>query len=382
MARAAALAFFVVALTSSLAQAEMSGGCGAPQAIDDGWPVSEPRAQRLDPASICAIAEQLSALKDANPHGVVVARHGSVVYESYFSGPDQRWPQRHWREPLQEAPHDAQTKHDLQSITKSVVALLVGIAVDRGLIESVDAPLLSFFPDYADLDSPERHKITLRHLLTMQAGLDWPTKPYLSMARKVDAALDPYRLVLQQPMVAEPGTSWRYNNGVAELVGGVVQKAVKRPLDEFAREVLFEPLGITDWEWGHMDSGNPGASWGLRLRPRDLAKIGQLILDQGVWHGRQIASAAWINDMTAPHVIRPKISYGYLWWRNQTTVGGSTIAWVGGIGWGGQCLNIVPQLALVMVVTAGVYDFDGAGDQNRACDVVTEAVLKAASGSH
>jgi CubicO group peptidase (beta-lactamase class C family) len=199
------------------------------------------------------------------------------------------------------------------------------------------------------------------------------------MARKVDAAADPYRLVLEQPMLAEPGKKWRYNNGVAELVGGVVQKAAGRRLDAFARDVLFEPLGIDDWEWGKMASGDPGASWGLRLRPRDLAKIGQLILDKGTWRGRQIVSADWIDEMTAPRIVRPKFSYAYLWWLNHSSIDGRSIAWISGSGWGGQCLNIIPKLAMVVVVTAGVYDYEGKGPQNLACDTVMDkGVLRAA----
>ena len=377
MLRASALALGLV-LLPSVAQAEPAG-CAAPAAIGDGWSTSEPQAQKLDPALICTLEEKLEKLKGANPHSVVIVRNGTVVYERYFAGPDQRWPQQHWGEPLENTPHDIQTRHDVQSITKSVVALLVGIALDRGVIKSVDAPLLSFFPEYADLGSPERQQITLRDLLTMQAGLDWPGKPYLSMARRVAAVPDPYRLVLEQPMVAEPGKRWRYNNGVAELVGGVVQKATSRPLDQFAREVLFEPLGITDWEWGRMASGDPGASWGLRLRPRDLAKIGQLVLDNGAWHGRQIVSADWIREMTLPRIVTPKFSYAYLWWRDQSSIDGRSVQWISGSGWGGQCLNIIPDLAMVVVVTAGVYDFEGRGPQNLACDTVMDkGVLPAA----
>jgi CubicO group peptidase (beta-lactamase class C family) len=370
MFRAAALAF-VLALSASVALAE---SCEAPIAVSDGWPVSEPQAQQLDPSLICSIARELGKRKDANPHGVIVVRNGVIVYEKYFSGPDRRWPQQHWEEPLESAPHDIDTKHDLQSMTKSVVAILVGIALDRGLISDVDAPLRSFFPEYADLANPQRDQITLRHLLTMQAGLAWPLRPYLAMARRVDAAPDPYWLVLEQDMVAQPGTVWRYNNGVAELVGGVLQKATGRRLDQFARDVLFEPLGITDWEWGQMASGDPGASWGLRLRPRDLAKIGQLVLDHGAWRGRQIVSADWIQEMTLPRIVRPDYSYAYLWWRGQDSVDGRSIPWVGAIGWGGQCLRIVPSLALVVAVTAGAYDFDGKGPQDLACDTVMRMV--------
>lgn len=368
---------FVVALFPSIAHAESLAACGAPISIEDGWQVSEPEAQQLNAALICSIGGELEKLKDADPHGIVVVRNGVIVYERYFAGPDQRWPQQHWEEPLENMPHDRRTKHDLQSITKSVVALLVGAAVDRGFIKSVDTPLLSFFPEYADLSNSKREQITLRDLLTMQAGLDWTIKPYLSMARRVDAAPDPYRLVLEQPMVAEPGKRWRYNNGVAELVGGIVQKATGRHLDQFAKEVLFEPLGITDWEWGRMASGDPGASWGLRLRPRDLAKIGQLVLNRGTWHGHRIVSADWIDDMIAPHVVRSNTRYGYLWWLDRRTIDGHDLDVVTAIGWGGQYLDVVPSSGLVVVVTSGAYDFKGEGHPELAGNTALEMALRA-----
>src|SRR5260370_20723082 len=116
------------------------------------------------------------------------------------------------------------------------------------------------------------------------------------MSRQMEAAADPSRFVLEQPMVAAPGLSWHYNNGSAEVVRAVVKKAASKAMDQFAKEALFGPPGIDDWEWGTMANGDPGASWGLRLRLRDLAKIGQIAL------------------VTAPHIVRPKTTYGFLWW--------------------------------------------------------------------
>jgi len=372
-------ATFGFALFPALAVAA-SAGCGAPAAMNDGWDVSSPRQQHFDDALICAIGPQLHNLTEASPNGVVIVRHGVLVYEAYFTGHDQRWPQQHWGENLPSLPHDASTKHDLQSITKSVVGLLVGIARDRGMINSVETPVLSFFPDYGDLGDPVKTQITVRDLLTMTAGLRWPYKPYLSMARQTDAAPDPYRFVLEQPLVAKSGSWWHYNNGSAEVVGGVLQKSTGRPLDQFAKEALFDPLGITDWEWGKMASGHPGASWGLRLRPRDLAKIGQLVLNHGVWRGQQIVNAGWIKEMTTPQVVRPKFSFGYLWWLDPRSIAGRGFDLIYSSGWGGQCLYIVPSLDLVVVVTAGVYNFDGQGDQDLAGDtVLTKFVLPAAT---
>lgn len=379
MGRALILAF-AFAISAGAALADTPDRCDLPQPMQDGWSVASPQEQGLNPEFICAIGATLHGLKDANPHGVVVVRNRALVYEKYFAGLDQRWPQQHWGQPLVDTPHDAHAKHDLQSITKSVVALLVGAAIDRGMIKSLDTPVLSFFPEYTDLNSAERQRITLSDLLTMRAGLNWPIKPYLSMARRVDAAADPYRLVLEQPMVAEPGKTWRYNNGAAELVGGVVQRATGRQLDHFANEVLFEPLGITDWEWGRMANGSPGAAWGLRLKPRDLAKIGQLVLDHGSWRGRQIVSADWIKEMIAPRIVGQKSSYAFLWWREPTPKDDRSGARISGLGWGGQCLHILPRLGLVVVTTAGVYNFEGQGPQNLACDTVMEAsVLPAAT---
>ena len=374
--RAVALGF---ALFPSLAVAA-SADCGVPAAMNDGWDVSSPRQQHFDDALICAIGPQLENLPEASPNGVVIVRHGILVYEAYFTDHDQRWPEQHWGETPPKLPHNSSTKHDLQSMTKSVVGLLVGIALDRGVINSVETPALSFFPDYGDLADPAKARITVRNMLTMTAGLRWPYKPYLSMARQTDAAPDPYRFVLEQPLVAKSGSWWHYNNGSAEVVGGILQRASGRPLDQFAKEALFDPLAITDWEWGKMASGNPAASWGLRFRPRDLAKIGQLVLDHGVWRGQQIVSAAWIKEMTTPQVVKPKFAFGYLWWLGRRSVAGRDFDLIYGSGWGGQCLYIVPSLDLVVVVTAGVYNFDGQGNQDLAGDtVLTKFVLPAAT---
>ena len=371
-----------IALSPPPAAAAAPADCGAPAALPDGWSLSSPQQQQLDPERICGIAAQLDALPEAAANGVVIVRHGKLVYETYFAGKDQRWPERHWREPLTVLPHEARTKHDVQSITKSVTALLVGIAIDRGAIAGVDAPVLSFFPDYGNLGDPDKRFITLRDLLTMTGGLSWRYEPYLEMGRETDAAADPYKFVLAQPLMRPPGSWWHYNNGSAELVGGAVQQATGERLDRFAKDTLFDPLQIADWEWGMMASGNPGASWGLRLRPRDLAKIGQLVLDRGAWHGKQIVSANWIAEMTRPRIVRKHFEYGYLWWPGRASVGGREVDLVATYGWGGQCLYVVPSLDLVVAVTAGVYNFDGKGYQDQAGDMVLyKDVLPAALGN-
>lgn len=372
------LALFAV-LGAAIAAAEPSQNCGGLPDLGDGWEIASPAQESFDPESICALGSRLAALKDADPHGVVVARHGKLVYEAYFSGQDGRWPQQHWNEPLAQTPHDARTKHDLQSMTKSVTALLVGIALDRGNLKSLDTPVLSFFPDYADLRTPDKLRITVRDVLTMRTGLHWQYKPFLDMARRMDAAPDPFRFFLEQPMTGTPGKTLRYNNGTAEMAGAIVHRASGLPLDQFAKRHLFDPLAIDDWEWGRMANGDPGASWGLRLRPRDVAKIGQLVLNRGIWRGRRVVSSEWIEQMIAPHVVLPHVKYGYLWWLDRRPIDGRDVDVVKAIGWGGQYLDVIPSLDLVLVVTAGLYDFNGSSHQGLAADAALEMVLHAAA---
>jgi CubicO group peptidase (beta-lactamase class C family) len=181
--------------------------------------------------------------------------------------------------PLGEVKFDAGTKHDIRSISKSVTSLLVGIALDRGLLTDLDTPVFSFFPEYDDLRAPEKDRMTLRDLLTMSSGLAWnetsdaytnPSNTYWQMgiAPRAD------HFVLAQPLAAPPGTVFNYNTGTVDLLGVILRKVSGKRLDEFAKETLFDPLGIEDWEWEGSSGFNPSAASGLRLRPRDLAKIG------------------------------------------------------------------------------------------------------------
>lgn len=338
-------------LTPTLAGAAVPGNCPKPAGMTDGWPVAAPEATGLERALICGVGPSLKKLPEAEAHGVVIARHGTLVYEDYFTGGIE---------------YGADTLHDLRSITKSVTALLVGIALDHGWLKSVDLPVFPFFPDDDDLRTPDKDRITLADLLSMTSGLDWPESAVsynnpANMERQVDAAPDPYRFVLARPLAAAPGTMWNYNSGGVELLGEVLRQVSGQPLDRFAKEALFDPLGIKESEWQRSENGTFGAAWGLWLRPRDLAKIGQLVLNRGTWNGKRIVSAAWIDTMTARHsppgwlFNGGETGYGYLWWRGRKTIAGRDTDWVGGLGWGGQELFVLPRLDMVVAVTAGIY---------------------------
>src|SRR5438045_9239747 len=220
-----------VALLTAVARAGTSADCDAPAAMSDDWAVATPAQQGLDPRLICATGPSLATLKGADPHGVIVARHGTLVYEEYFDGDDMRGST--W---IGIAPHDANTLHNMESITKSVVALLVGIAFDRGLLKNLDAPIFSFFPEYSDLRTPEKDRITLRHLLSMTSGLDWPERAISSnnpgnILAGGYIASDPYRFVLERSAEVTLGTAWNYKDGGVRMLGIVLtQSADQAPL--------------------------------------------------------------------------------------------------------------------------------------------------------
>jgi CubicO group peptidase (beta-lactamase class C family) len=244
----------------------------APSSLGDGWTVASPAGAGLDDQRLCALGAWLAASPQTNVHAALVIRHGALVFERYFSGEDQRFGRS-----LGRIAFTAETKHDLRSVTKSVVALLVGIALERGQIKSVDDAVLDYLPRYADLRSPEKDRIRLRHLLTMSAGLAWDEdRPYSDPANsenEMDEAADPYRYVLAQPMAMPPGERWVYNSGATALLAAVLQEVSGQKLDALARAELFDPLGISDVEWvTYPGNGDPIGEGGLRLRPRDLAK--------------------------------------------------------------------------------------------------------------
>lgn len=343
-------------LTFAPGISQSKADCTAPARLDDGWTVSRPEEQGLTPSLICSIGSQLDAWKEANVHAVVVVRHGALVYENYFSGEDQNW-----GKPLGRVTYKADMVHDLRSVTKSLTSLVVGAAVDRGWIRDLDAPVMSFFPEYTDLRTPEKERISLRHLLMMSTGLVWDEDtPYSDPANnetQMYKAPDPYRYVLERPVGRPPGEVFNYVTGAPTLLGAVLHKLTGEAFDALEREVLFEPLGITNVTWTRFDNGDPMSGGGLRLRPRDLAKIGQLVLARGQWKGQQIVPAAWIEQSTAPRLDAYSMYfYGYQWWLGRSLLNGRQVDWIAGRGFGGQRLIIVPSEDIVMVVTAGRYD--------------------------
>jgi CubicO group peptidase (beta-lactamase class C family) len=288
------------------------------------------------------------------------------VLERYFDGDDSV--RGH---PLGNVAFKPDTLHDLRSVSKSIVGLLYGIALADGKVPPPEALLLASFPEYTDLAAdPARSRWTIQHVLTMTMGTDWDelSVPYTDPTNSeiaMDMAPDRYRFVLGAPVVMEPGQRWVYNGGATALLARIIARGTGTPLEAFARARLFDPLGIGPTEWITDRDGTAIAASGLRMTPRDLARIGSMMVKGGMWGDRRVP-AKWIERSTSPMVDIDEIrQYGYHWYLGKFAFTVSTgprwnrsrlERFWSAIGNGGQRLFVLPGLDLIVAITAGNYD--------------------------
>ena len=271
----------------------------------------------------------------------------------------------------------------MRSASKSVISLLVGVAIDRKLIASANEPVVKFFPEYSSVKSPGWDQVTLRHLLTMSSGMQWDENRGWNDPKNDEPHLgseaDPIRYILSKPIAAPPDTVWTYNGGGTDLLGNILERVSGKPLEAFAREVLFQPLGITDLEWKtYPKNGKIASAVGLRIRPRDAAKIGQLVLNGGAWGGKAIVSPEWIAQSVRPRFqaigyFSGLFFYGQQWWLGRSIALEQEVKWIAAMGSGGQRLFIVPDRDLVVMTTSGLYFRPGQG--NGALDMMANFIL-------
>ena len=300
----------------------------------------------MDERALTALAARIRSGAIRDLHSLVVVRHGYVVQEEYFNGSRR------------------DDVHTMQSVTKSITSLMVGIAVDQGKLRAND-PVLAFFPGYTDLRNVDERKraVTVRDLLTMTSGIDFYESPYAGSPLQLlnDSRDDWVRYVLERPMNDVPGGHWQYNSGGVIVLAGVLRSATGLSADAFARTHLFQPIGIATERWVTSPfDGTPHTGGGLNLRALDLARLGYLALRDGRWNDRQIVSTRWLAESLTPVVVRPRTfaghptDYGYLWWLMPLDGSGSTAAtenviWVAS-GAQGQWLFVVPRHDLIVAV--------------------------------
>ncbi len=319
-------------------------GFSIPAVTNDGWQVSSLTAQNID---VSQMTEADKALKDnssfGNIHTLTIARNGKLVLdEFYHSGPYGYY------------------KGDLavmMSVTKSFTSIMTGIAIDHGLIKDVNQTAQSLLPGLKNIDwLTGKNKIIIENILTMTAGF--------AGTEDTDSLLaDNYaQYMFSKPLVHTPGKTFDYRTALTNTLANVLTTAIAplhTSLETFMDSLLFQPLQIKNYAWYYKNGkGQPELGGGLFLAPRDMIKLGQLVLDKGKWNGRQIVSANWIAEATKEHFHFDKRhwgeldGYGYLFWQRTLVSNGESFSSIIALGYGGQYIVIIPELHTVIAITS------------------------------
>ena len=305
----------------------------------------------MDSASLARLVETVGSYKQDS---LMIIRHGKIVAEAYY------------------APYVPGISHDLRSVTKSIVSTLTAIELQHGVLDSVDHPILDFFPEknISNIDDNKR-AMTVQSLLDMTSGIDWQEKAYTpdETIMRMYQSPDRTEFVLSQPMSSAPGTKFYYNSGNPYVLSALITKKTGQNAFDFAKKELFEPLGITSAKWGRVDAqGVTDGEAGLSLEPHDMARIGYLYLHNGAWNGQQIIPSSWVDRAKAGNVPATfGFHYANLWWSRPEK--GAYMA----IGRHSQMILVLPKLDAVAVMT-GILRDDEVFPTSRLIDDIASAV--------
>jgi CubicO group peptidase (beta-lactamase class C family) len=333
-------------IVALLAGFQLFAGCNAPAGAREGqdpqtglwptesWPVSTPEEQGMDSGGLARLIETVGTYKQDS---FLIIRHGRIVAEAYF------------------APYVAGISHDLRSVTKSVVGTLTAIQLQKGILDSVDHPVMDVFADKQIQNVDDRKKVmTVQSLLDMLSGIEWTEKAYTpdETIMRMYKSPDRTAFVLNQPMAGTPGAHFNYSGGNPYLLSALINKKSGRNALDFAKKELFEPLGIKSARWGPVDAqGVTDGESGLFLSPHDMARFGYLYLHNGLWAGKQIIPLSWVDRVKEGKVPATNgFHYGNLWWSLPEK--GAYMA----RGRHSQLILIIPRLDVVAVMTGVLRD--------------------------
>ncbi len=313
-----------------------------PSEIGDGWKTNNLKSQQVDSTLIYKFFGQIYNTEH-KMHSVLLVKNDQLILEEYFDGNSVAEP------------------HDLRSTSKSIRSILMGIAIENGFIDDINDPISKYLHHPIPKKNLDQRKtaITIRHLLTMSSGLDcndWDKKSK-GQEDRVYKKKDWLQYTLDLPMVNDPGSVSNYCSMGVVLIAEIISQASGMTIDQFAEKYLFTPLGITNVSWGHTsDKEVIPSGKRLYMTPRDMAKIGQLILNEGMWNGKQLVPKRWIQEATTPKTKITGIDYGYLWWNIPFSVNGKVVVSKTATGNGGQYIMVIPEMDMVAVFTGGAYN--------------------------
>ncbi len=309
----------------------------APINKNDGLAVSTLSQHHLGINAFDKVNKDILNKKYGNIHSVLVIHKNELVVEQYYNG---------WR---------SDDLHFMASTTKSMSAILTGIAIEQGKLENTKQKMLDFFPEYAASEKDSlKHQITIKDLLSNTSGFKWdeqslPVTDPNNMGAKMDKVANLFKASIELPMDTIPGTKYVYSGPNNIIVGEIIKKATGLNIADFAVQNLFQPLGINDYSW-FSKNGIYDVGGGLQLKSRDIAKYGLLHLNRGKWHDKQIVSEAWIKEIFTPYIEIKHPLYSCYQWQMVKTEYGFNSWFIPGNG--GQIINLVPELDLVIIINA------------------------------
>lgn len=344
------------------------------QAQSDGWTKTNPKSAGLSEARLTEMEKLIESGEFKKITSVLIARNGQLVFEKYWGGTG------------------VSDLQDTRSATKSVTSILTGIAIDQKKLGGVSETVFKFFPEKKPVQNPDprKEKITIEDLLTMSSLLecnDWNTfsrgneeRMYLIedwLQFTLDLPVKGFAPWEDKPADLPYGRAFSYCTAGVFTLGCVLSKATGMTIEDFAKQNLFGPLGIAEVSWQFSPLNQAQTGGGLRLRSRDLLKLGQLYLNGGTWNGRTIVRASWIDQSTKPHAsIDEGVEYGYLWWLKTFDPGDPKTHAYYMSGNGGNKIAVFPALDMVVVITSNNYNTRGMHEQTDR--ILTDFILPAA----
>lgn len=342
-----------------------------PSLLVDDWKIGNLESASIDSTLIYDLINNVKSGKFNDIHSILIVKDGKIVLDEYFASKGKF--------SGEEVNHIFRNRpHHLASVTKPVTSILMGIAVKEGYISSIENPVSQYFPEYDTLFVGGKEDIQIKHLLTMSAGLEWNQFNYTFQDSRNDAGNmyrcnDVIEYYFGKPLLHQPGLTLNYCNAAATACGVLIENASGNNIEEFSYKYLFEPLNITPYYWGKYPEGTYDTDGSLALKARDVAKIGQLVLNNGIWKEKEIVSEKWITESTKRHLKRTRdINYGFYWQQTTIEYKNKKISTVFSWGDGGQFLFIFPKINTIIVSTAGNY---GKGEDSVIFTIMEEYIL-------
>jgi len=360
------LALFLTSLIITACSAQKPSNWNNAPDLNDGWTITNPASVGINEDSLGLFFDFIRSSPHPDFRAIMVTKDGKLVMEEYFNS--------FWRTNI----------HDIRSAGKSITSMLAGVAMEKGLFKPTDK-VVDFFPEYKTIKnaSAEKSAITVADLLVMSSGLasddDLDDSP--GAEGYMTDTEDYVKFSLDLPMDFKTGERWAYSSVVAFLLGAIVENTSGESLATFARKYLFGPIGITNFYWHKSPKGRNTGMGNIYLEPRDLAKLGQVMLDDGQWNGQQILSKAFVKksfekSFDISHTDPRAHGYGYMWYLAEVAIKGQKINYVFASGNGGNKIFIIPSLDMVVTTMSSAYGTPyGQGRSHKVLEYILNATM-------